>query len=43
LGRSNAEEITLFKSVGVAIEDLALALEVYERARKRGIGKEIAL
>jgi alanine dehydrogenase len=42
-GRSNAEEITLFKSVGVAIEDLALALEVYERARKLGIGKEITL
>lgn len=42
-GRSDAEEITLFKSVGVAIEDLALALEVYERARKQGIGKEITL
>jgi len=42
-GRSDAEEITLFKSVGVAIEDLALALEVYERARKLGIGKEITL
>ncbi|MGP8124979.1 MAG: ornithine cyclodeaminase family protein [Nitrososphaerales archaeon] len=42
-GRSNAEEVTLFKSVGVAIEDLALALEVYERAKKLGIGKEITL
>ncbi|MGD0396961.1 MAG: ornithine cyclodeaminase family protein [Nitrososphaerales archaeon] len=42
-GRSNAEEITLFKSVGVAIEDLALALEVYERARKMGIGREVTL
>jgi len=42
-GRRSAEEITLFKSVGVAIEDLALAHEVYERARKRGIGKEIKL
>jgi ornithine cyclodeaminase/alanine dehydrogenase-like protein (mu-crystallin family) len=42
-GRNNAEEITLFKSVGVAIEDLALALEVYQRAKKQGIGKEITL
>ena len=42
-GRRSAEEITLFKSVGVAIEDLALALEVSERARKLGIGKEITL
>lgn len=42
-GRSSAKEITLFKSVGVAIEDLAMALEVYERARKLGIGREITL
>jgi alanine dehydrogenase len=42
-GRNSAEEITLFKSVGVAIEDLALAIEVYERARKLGIGREITL
>lgn len=42
-GRKSAEEITLFKSVGVAIEDLALALEVYGRARKLSIGKEIVL
>jgi ornithine cyclodeaminase len=42
-GRSDAEEITLFKSVGVAIEDLALAHEVYERARRLGIGREVTL
>jgi len=42
-GRSNTDEITLFKSVGVAIEDLALALEVYERARKLDIGREVTL
>ena len=30
-GRSSAEEITLFKSVGTAIEDLAAAVLVYER------------
>ena len=30
-GRRSAEEITLFKSVGTAIEDLAAAILVYER------------
>lgn len=30
-GRQNAREITLFKSVGVAVEDLASAALVYER------------
>ena len=31
-GRRNAEEITLFKSVGAALEDLAAAILVYETA-----------
>ena len=31
-GRGSASEITLFKSVGAAIEDLAAAVAVYERA-----------
>ena len=31
-GRGAAEEITLFKSVGAAIEDLAAAILVYETA-----------
>lgn len=30
-GRGRADEITLFKSVGLALEDLAIAVEVYER------------
>lgn len=37
-GRDTAEDITLFKSVGVAIEDVACAAFVYEQARKRGLG-----
>jgi ornithine cyclodeaminase len=32
-GRTSAEEITLFKSVGASIEDLAAAVAVYERCR----------
>jgi alanine dehydrogenase len=37
-GRENDTEITLFKSVGVAIEDIATASFVYEKAMARGIG-----
>ena len=39
--RSNDQDITLFKSLGIAIEDIAVAAIVYERARERGLGKEI--
>ena len=37
-GRTNPTDITLFKSLGVAIEDIAIAKLVYERAVKQGIG-----
>jgi ornithine cyclodeaminase/alanine dehydrogenase-like protein (mu-crystallin family) len=37
-GRSAREDITLFKSLGVAIEDVALAVRAYEKALKLGIG-----
>lgn len=37
-GRRSAEEITLFKSGGLALEDIAAARVVYERARERGVG-----
>ncbi|MGH9762431.1 MAG: ornithine cyclodeaminase family protein [Blastocatellia bacterium] len=40
-GRNNQNEITLFKSGGLAIWDVATALRVYNIARERGIGKEI--
>jgi ornithine cyclodeaminase/alanine dehydrogenase-like protein (mu-crystallin family) len=40
-GRQYAEEITLFKSVGVALEDVAAASLVYDRAQERGVGREI--
>jgi alanine dehydrogenase len=42
-GRQSEDEITLFKSVGIAAEDLALARMVYERARKKGLGEEIEI
>ena len=32
-GRGSADEITLFKSVGAALEDLAAGIEIYRRSR----------
>jgi ornithine cyclodeaminase/alanine dehydrogenase len=37
-GRASADEITLFKSVGTGIQDIALATVIYERAMQRGVG-----
>lgn len=42
-GRENAQEITLFKSNGLAVQDAATAKLVYERAREAGIGVEVAI
>jgi len=42
-GRVDAREITLFKSVGVALEDVATASFVYEQALARGVGTKMAL
>ncbi|MGZ4430547.1 MAG: ornithine cyclodeaminase family protein, partial [Gaiellales bacterium] len=41
--RQDDQEITLFKSVGVAIQDIATAHLVVQRAREAGLGTEIAL
>ncbi len=37
-GRRSAEEITLFKSLGLGIEDLAAAQHVYEKALAQNVG-----
>jgi alanine dehydrogenase len=42
-GREVDSEVTLFKSVGVAIEDIAVASAVYQEATQRGLGREIAI
>jgi len=36
-GRENNEEITIFDSTGLAIEDMVCAKMVYEKAKKRGV------
>ncbi|MBN8448876.1 MAG: ornithine cyclodeaminase family protein [Candidatus Accumulibacter sp.] len=40
-GRSTAEEITLFESQGMAVQDLALAARLETLARERGLGVEL--
>lgn len=42
-GRLAADDITVFKSVGFALEDLAAAQLAWERARAEGLGMEVAL
>jgi alanine dehydrogenase len=42
-GRSSADEITLFKSNGIATEDIVVAGRIFEMARQRGVGREIPM
>ncbi|HXD48704.1 MAG TPA: ornithine cyclodeaminase family protein [Gemmatimonadaceae bacterium] len=42
-GRRDAREITLFKSLGLAVEDLAAASHVYEQAVRAGAGTRVEL
>jgi ornithine cyclodeaminase len=40
-GRQHEDELTVFKSLGIAVEDLASAELVVRRARERGVGVEV--
>jgi len=40
-GRSNASEITLYKSVGIAIQDVATAQLVYRKALEQNVGTNV--
>ena len=40
-GRGEADSITLFESLGVAIEDVAVARYVYEKAVVQGVGERV--
>jgi len=42
-GRESDNDITLFNSVGIALQDLAIGKLIVERARQAGIGVEINL
>ena len=41
-GREHEDELTIFESLGIAVEDLASAELVVRRARERGVGSEVA-
>ena len=40
-GREHEDELTVFKSYGIGVEDLATAELVVQRARERGVGVEV--
>jgi ornithine cyclodeaminase len=42
-GRTNPDQVTLFESQGMAMQDLIIAAELVRLARGKGIGEELAL
>ena len=40
-GRDTDRDITLFKSVGTALQDLAVAHAIYRRAKQNGVGRDL--
>jgi ornithine cyclodeaminase len=42
-GRRRVAELTVYKSLGISVQDLAAAQRVYEHARKMGLGVPVSL
>jgi alanine dehydrogenase len=42
-GRTSADEVTIFKSLGIAVEDVAAAHLAYVKAAERGLGRGFVL
>jgi ornithine cyclodeaminase/alanine dehydrogenase-like protein (mu-crystallin family) len=42
-GRTSADQITIYKSMGNAMEDMVAANMVYRRAKEQGIGRIVEL
>jgi hypothetical protein len=40
-GRTTDQQITLFKSVGSGVQDIALAVKIYQNARAKGLGEKL--
>jgi alanine dehydrogenase len=40
-GRASNDEITIFKSVGIALEDVAVAKAAYDLALQKGVGQDV--
>jgi ornithine cyclodeaminase/alanine dehydrogenase len=43
VGRTSADDVTVFDSTGLAVQDLAVARVVYDRARAAGRGTDVEL
>ena len=43
VGRKTADDVVIFKSLGMAVEHIAAAQFAYTRARQQGRGQEIAI
>ena len=42
-GRTNREQITLFESQGMAMQDLIIASDIVRLAREKGLGEDVAI
>ena len=42
-GRGEEHEVTFFKSLGMAVEDVATAKHVFRLARERGMGRDVSV
>ena len=42
-GRQSPEDVTLFKSLGIGLEDIAVAIKVYQKAKDAGVGRWLDL
>jgi ornithine cyclodeaminase/alanine dehydrogenase-like protein (mu-crystallin family) len=40
-GRAHSQDVTMFKSLGIALEDVAVAARVYAEAQAAGLGKSL--
>jgi ornithine cyclodeaminase/alanine dehydrogenase-like protein (mu-crystallin family) len=40
-GRTSPDEITIFKSVGVALQDIAVAVSAFDASQRRGLGTHL--
>ena len=40
---SRPEDMTLFKSLGIGLEDIAVAMKVYQKAKEAGVGRWLEL
>jgi alanine dehydrogenase len=41
VGRAHPQDVTLFKSLGIGLEDVAVAARVYAKAKAEGVGREL--